>query len=223
MNFIFKIFHDKIDDSVHNQFIRFGKGDYGRRALLSLWKTGDKTKIKSSFEFANDFVLFVAGLGEVSFQGDIWSKEPLPGLPVGQKKAGKWVYEVENIGSKKILELAGKTYYFLLRGDGPGIKLGIKSKLPKPGKSEDKIDDKFCQLEIDERYYHAAKADFFWDLPDCKKATVEHRFVITEIILPKTNEKDFAKLREMAKRKGKIIRLANIDGKQVVSEKNFEA
>ena len=222
MNFIWKIFHDKIDESVHRQFIRFGKGEYGGRALLGLWKTGSKVKIKSSFEFANDFVLFAAGLGNVSFNGNIWSKEPLQGLS-GQKKAGKWVYEVENIGSEKILSLAKEVYYFLLNGEGLGINLKIKSKLPKPGKGEDKVDDKFCQLEIDERFYHKAKEDFFWDLPECKKASIEHRFIITDIILPKTNEKDFAVLREMAKRKGRIIRIVEIDGKETRSEKNFEA
>ena len=34
------------------------------------------------------------------------------------------------------------------------------------------------------------KEDFFWDLPECKKAGIEHRYIITEIVLPKTNEKD---------------------------------
>jgi len=222
MNFIWKIFHDKIDESVHRQFIRFGKGEYRSRALLSLRKTGGKAKIKSSFEFANDFVLFAAGLGDVSFQGNIWSRDEISGLK-GQKKAGKWIYEVENIGSSKIREIAPLVYYFLLNGEGSGISLKIKGKLPKPGKGEDKVDDKFCQLELDEKYYNAAKEDFFGDIPECKKASIEHRFLITEIILPKTGEKDFAKLREMAKRKGKIVRTANIDGREMKTETNFEA
>ena len=222
MNFIYKIFHDKTDDSVHRQFIRFGKGEYGRRALLGLWKTASNVKIKSSFEFANDFVVFVAGLGNSSFDGNIWSKDEISGLN-GQKKAGKWVYEVKGMESNKIREIAGQVYYFLLNADGQGVKLRIKSKLPKPGKGENKIDDKFCQLEIDEKYYKQVKEDFFWDVPECKKAAVEHRFVITEIVLPKTNEKDFAKLREMAKRKGKIVRIAHIDGRELRTEKNFEA
>ena len=222
MNFIKEIFNGKGSEASHRQFIRFGKGEYGRRALLSLWKTKN-VKIKSSFEFANDFVIFAAGLGDVSFSGSIWSREEIPGMK-GKKKAGKWIYEVIDMPSSQIKNIAGRVYYFLLSGEGESgkIKLKIKSKLPKPGKNEEKIDDKFCQLEIDEKYHNTAKEDFFWDLPDGKKIDVEHKFLITEIVLPK-NEKDFAKIREMAKRKGKIIRTAKVDGKEVRKEINFEA
>ena len=179
-------------------------------------------KIKSSFEFANDFTLFATGLGDVSFSGNIWSREAVSGLS-GKKKEGKWIYEVENLSSKQVKDLAGEVYSFLLNGEGEGITLKIKSKLPKPGKNEEKVDDKFCQMELDEKYYKAAKDDFFWDLPEGRKINVEHRFIINEIVLPKTGEKDFAVLREMAKRKGRIIRTANVDGKEIKSEKEFEA
>jgi len=220
MNFIKKIFSGKTDESVHKQFVRFGKGEYRRRALLSIWKT-KAIKVKSSFEFANDFVNFVSEIGEASFSGNIWSKGELPGL-LGKKREGKIIYEVNGLTSRQIKEISPKVYYFLLNAEGPGIKLRIKTKLPKPGKGEDEIDDKFCQMEIDEKYYSKVKDDFFWDLPDIKKATVEHTFVIKDIVLPK-GETDYAKIRELAKRKGKIIRTANIDGKEVKKEIDFEA
>ncbi|HEB47316.1 MAG TPA: hypothetical protein ENI22_02500 [Candidatus Pacearchaeota archaeon] len=220
MNFIKKIFLKQPDEFVHKQFIRFGKGEYRKRAVLSLWKT-KTVKIKSSFEFVNDFVLFVAGLGGVTFNGIIWSNEEIGNLQ-GRKKAGKWVYNVENFTADQVKEIAERTYYFLLNADAPGIKLKIKSKIPKPGKSESKIDVRFCQLELDEKYYRAAKNDFFWDLPECKKANIEHKFIIDEIVLPKTDEEDFAKIRELAKRKGKIIREIDIDGKKSIKEAEFE-
>lgn len=221
MNFIKKIFQGKPDESVHKQFIRFGKGEYGKRAVLSLWKTKN-VKIKSSFEFVNDFVLFVADLENVLFSGSMLCKEEIENLP-GKKKTGKWVYNVNNFTGDQVKNLADKVYYFLLNAEGPGIKLRIKGKLPKPGKSEKKIDVRFCQLELDEKYYRKAKEEFFWDLPECKKANVEHRFIINAIVMPKTDEKDFAKIREMAKRKGKIIRIINVDGKEIKTEKDFEA
>ena len=87
MNFIKEIFNGKSSESTHRQFIRFGKGEYGGRAILGLWKTKN-VKIKGSFEFANDFTLFLAGLGNISFNGKIWSKEELPGLR-GERKSGK--------------------------------------------------------------------------------------------------------------------------------------
>ncbi len=220
MNFIKKIFLKQPDEFVHRQFIRFGKGKYGKRAVLSLWKT-KAVKIKSSFEFVNDFVLFVAGLGDITFNGIIWSKEEIGNLQ-GRKKAGKWVYNVKNFTADQVKEIAERIYYFLLNADGDGIKLRIKSKIPKPGKSEGKIDTRFCQLELDEKYYRSAKDDFFWDLPECKKANIEHKFIIDEIVLPKTDEEDFAKIRELAKRKGKIIREIDIDGKKSIKETEFE-
>jgi hypothetical protein len=220
MNFIKELFEGKSSETAHRQVIRFGKGEYGGRALLGLWKTKN-IKIKGSFEFANDFTLFAASLGDVNFNGDIWSKEEIAGLD-GKKKAGKWIYEVNNFTSNQVKNLADNVYSFLLNSDKEGIKLKIKPKLPKPGKGEDKVDEKFCQMELDEKYYKAVKENFFWDLPDGKKIEVKHKFIITDIIFPK-DEKDFAKIREMAKRKGKIIRTANIDGKEIKSEKAFEA
>ena len=130
MNFIKEVFSGKKDDAVHRQFIRFGKGEYKKRALLRLWKTKN-VKIKGSLEFENDFVLFVAGLGNVSFSGNIWSKEQIPGLQ-GAKKEGKIVYNVSNLTSSKIKEIAPLVYYFLLNADSAGIKLKINaSNSPK--------------------------------------------------------------------------------------------
>ena len=221
MNFIKKIFFNDVDEDVHRQFIRFGKGEYNRRALLNLWKT-KSVKIKGSFEWTNDFTTFVADLGDVKFNGSIWSKNEISELGAGKKKEGKWIYEVKDIGSDDVRKYENEVYCFLLNGDGEGIKLRIKAKLPKPGKGEDKIDDKFCQMELDEKFYEKAKEEFFWDFPNAKKISVEHRFIINEIVMPQ-GEKDFAKIREMAKRKGKIVRTGDVDGQKVVKEINFEA
>lgn len=220
MNFIKEVFDKKPSEATHRQFVRFGKGEYNRRALLGLWKTKN-IKIRSSFEFSNDFVMLAADLGHVIFNGNIWSKEEIAGLS-GKKKEGKIVYEAKDMTSDQVKKMAPHVYCFLLNGEGEGIKLKIKPKLPKPGKSEGKIDDKFCQLEVDEKYYQKIKNDFFWNLPDGKKVTVEHRFIIKEIVMPK-DETDYAKIREMAKRKGRIVRTAEVDGKQIKSEVDFEA
>ena len=221
MNFIKKVFQGEADESAHRQFIRFGKGDYKKRAVVGWWKTKN-LKIKSSFEFANDLVLFAANLGEVNFSGDIWSRDELEGLS-GKKKSGKWVYDVQDMTSSEVKDLADKAYYFLLDGEGEGIKLKIKKKLPKPGKSEKKVDVRFCLLELDKKYASKVMEDFFWDIPEGKKISVKHNFIITEIVMPKTDETDFAKIRELAKRKGRIIREADVDGKIITSEKDFEA
>ena len=56
--FIKKIFENKIDDSVHKQFVRFGKGRYPGRAVIKITKQPDKIKIGTSFEMANDLIEF---------------------------------------------------------------------------------------------------------------------------------------------------------------------
>ena len=58
-----------------------------------------------------------------------------------------------------------------------------------------------------------------------KDALINHTFIIENIVVPEElkKEKDFAKIREMSKRKGKIIREGKIDGQKIKTEMNFEA
>jgi len=232
MNLIKKIFDEDIDEDVHLQFIRFGKGVYKGRFLLGLWKT-NKIKVKTSFEFANDLVLLCSGFGDCKVSGIVLSKKDISDVMSKNnikgnsetKKGG--LYYQNNIPNQELkrdqlIELEKESYFVLLDIEGDGFKLKVKEKLPKPGKSEKKIDDKFCQLEADEKYYSKIKEDLFWDMPEVKKINISHEVIIDEIVMPK-NEKDYSKIREMAKRKGKIIRKATIDDKEIIREKEFEA
>lgn len=215
-NFVKKVIEKRVDQDSHRYFVRFGKGDYKRRFLLSLSK-GKKIKIKGSFEWANDFVNFLKENSNLKYSGKILTRDKIPGKE-GKKKAGTFAYDIEN---SQITEY-GNAYCYLLNADSEGVVLKTKKSLPKPGKNEDKIDDSFCVLEIDEKYWPNAKAYFFWDLPDCKKANIEHELIITDIILPK-NESDPVKIRELARRKGKMIRKIVADEKETTKEYNIEA
>ena len=218
-SFIKKIFTGKADEKCHRQFVRFGKGIFPGRAALNLQKN-EKIKLRGSFEFANDFSNLVSELADCRFSGIIFSKEEISGFS-GKNKAGIIQYEVENINSEKIKEISGRVYTMLLDAEGQGISLKMKKKLPKPGKSgEAKIDDKFCILEADAKYWQAIKEGFM--LPECKKAKISHTYIIEDIIMP-NGEKDFAKIREMSKRKGKLIRKTEIDGKEDIKELGLEA
>ena len=223
-SFIKKIFQGEMDEKVHNQFVRFGKGEYAGRAVLTLHKTS-KVKLKGSFEYANDFINLVAELGDFNFSGVVVSKEPLD-LENEKKKAGAYYYEVSNVTSEKVRELAEKTYVMLLSVDSEDLKLKIKQKLPKPGKSgERKVDDKFCQLEADLIYYPQIKDTFFWDVPDCKKVKASHIYQVTSLKMPAKEEArgDFEKIRLLTKRVGKIIRKLEVDKKELKKELDFEA
>jgi len=231
MNFVKKIFEEVVDDSVHRHFIRFGKGEYKGRFILNLWQT-KKIKVKTSFEFANDLVKLCSDLGNSKVSGIVWSKKNISEIMSKinikiDSKVKKGIFENnipnQELSGEQLKELEKNSYFTLLDIEGREFQLKIKKKLPKPGKSEEKIDDKFCQLEIDNKFYEKIKEDFFWDLSnDVKKAHISHILNITEIVYPK-DEKDFAKIRELAKRKGKITRKITIDGKETLSEKNFEA
>ena len=215
-SFIKKILTGKSDSDSHRYLARFGKGDYKRRFLISLAR-GDKIKVKTSFEFANDIVKFVNENKKVSFSGKVLSKDKVQNRD-GKKKAGVFVYEI----SESSIEEFENAYYYLLDVNDSEIVLKIKKSLPKPGKDEKKIDDGFCNLLIDRKYWPALKEAFFWDVPECKKASIEHELKINDIVLPK-NEKDPVKVRELALRKGTIIRKMDIDGKESSKEIPLEA
>jgi len=234
--FIKKIFENKVDDSVHKQFVRFGKGVYPGRAAVKITKQPDKIKIGTSFEMANDMVEFISELGQNSkISGLILSKNEISSLMKqrnikgnSKTKSGGVYYEndidEQEIDASALKELTLNSYACLLDIEAPGISLKSKKKLPKPGKSADaKIDDKFCQLELNAKYWQKVKSEFAFDIPnDFKKVLAVHTYTITDIIMPK-GEKDFEKIRILAKRKGKITRKITIDKQETVKEKDFEA
>lgn len=216
-SFVKKVLTGKSDDDSHRYFMRFGKGDYRRRFLVSL-NRGDKIKVKTSFEFANDLVRLVNEQKKTKFSGKVLSKEKIEGLE-GRKKAGVFVYEVEGYS----VDNSSKIYYSLLDVNDSEIVLKMKKALPKPGQDAEKIDEGFCSLIIDAKYWNAVKNAFFWDIPEgAKKVIIEHDLAIKEIIVPK-DEKDPVKMRERAIRKGIISRRMNIDGKETKKEIPFEA
>jgi hypothetical protein len=215
-SFLKRVLTGKPDEDSHRYFVRFGRGDYKRRFLINLTR-GAKVKVKTSFEFANDLVKFVDEAKKLKFSGKILSKEKVEGKE-GKKKAGVFVYEVAACS----LDEFKNAYYYLLDVEDSEVILKIKKSLPKPGKNEEKIDDGFCSLIIEQKYWAALKNNFFWDVPECKKASIEHELKINEIVLPK-GEKDPVKIRELALRKGTIIRKMNVDGKESSKEINFEA
>jgi hypothetical protein len=106
-------------------------------------------------------------------------------------------------------------------------KLKIKPKAPKSGKPGKKSSDEspkpdFCKLITKDKN---VLEDFIFEDKSFKDANINHTFVIEDIVIPDElkNSKDFAAIREQARRKGKIIREANIDGLVVKEEKEFLA
>lgn len=227
--FIKKIFEDNIDEGVHKQFIRFGKGKFNKRAVINI-KRNSIIKIKTSFEFANDLVLFISHLAH-SFEvkGILLSKNKIE-IPEynRRKKNNLFVYSIDRkMNSDSLRDLVSKSYYTLFDciSEDRSIDLKIKKKLPRPSqKAGVKVNEKFCQLNLDKKYWPDVHKEFLFDLPqEVKKVHIEHDYIIKDIKIPKGIEKDFEKIRLRAKRIGKIIRRINADKKEIIKEKDFEA
>ncbi len=241
MNFIKKIVEKKIDADVHYQFQKFSRGEFRDKAGISAKKSGNKYTISTSAEFANDLVKLVAekvGKNKVEVNGIIVTTSDLDkeGLRYSSKSQfqgiKKYALSGEMAGDE-ILNLINKfpKVFFALSFSTPNGEtvLKVKPKMPKTGKpkggakegEEEKKQD-FCKIVTTDSKIGES---FIFELKDFKEANVNHTFFINDIVIPTSlkTEKDFAKVREGALRKGKIVRVAKIDGKEFRNEIDFEA
>jgi len=227
VSFIKKIFKNGIDDIVHSQFTRFSKGSFVNRAVMKISRNG-KIKINGNSECISDMVLFAFDLlKKIKATGIIFlrekQKQDIESLldMKAVKKRGSWIIEVDKEFTLEEMEKIRKNALFILTDiDANGLVLKTKKKPPKTAKGADKVDDKFFSMKLDTKYWPQVKEEFLFDATEGKKFEISHDYLITEIIPPK-DEKDFEKIRILAKRKGKIIRKMNVDGKEIKSEKEF--
>jgi len=197
------------------------------KAVANARVSGNRAKASGTAELVNDFVSLCCDLApKLKVSGIILSKEKL-GLENERKKSGLFEYSIEReIESKELKNILEKCYFALVDCEAPGISFKTKKKLPRPGKSGDaKVNDKFCTLDLDMKFLAKLKNEFFWDAPDFKKARMEHSYTISEIVIPKEleKEKNFEKIRQEAKRKGRLLRKTIADGKELSKEIGFEA
>jgi hypothetical protein len=229
MNFIKRVFDGKEDDSVHLQFQKFSKGEFRQRACIQAKSSAGKYTIFAGPEFANDLVKDMAqklGSTKTNVTGVVVSTGDLTGqLDFKSKKQfmGIKQYGVDKeMSGNEIIVLLNKLpkAFFALSFKANDSELKIKPKAPKSAKPSTKEDDtikvNFCKLVTTDK---KLAQEFVFE-GDFKKAEVRHTFFINEIIPPK-DEKDFSKIRELAKRKGKIVRETDIDGKKSKVEKEF--
>src|SRR3989344_4892296 len=232
MDFIKKIFDNQIDNSVHLQFQKFSRGEFKNRALIEAKNSNGKFTIKTSAEFANELVRDSAeklGSQKTKVTGAIIStadlKNELNFKNIKQFHGVKrYLIENEMSGNEilKLLNKFPKNFFALSFSAGENI-LKIKPKAPKsgkPGKETEELKIDFCSLKT---FEPEIGKNFVFEKPDFKRAEIRHIFLIEKIEIPEElkNSKDFAKIREESKRAGKIIRIANIDGKEEKTEKEF--
>ena len=223
-HFLKRIIDGKVDDTAHQQFVRFSKGLFENRSVFKVRLAKDKIKMNSTFEMANDMVMLAASaVPKMHCTGLILSKETLPFTV--KKKAFVTVYEVDqDMESSRLLEIAQRAYFMLLNCEGAGVSLRIKQKLPKPNPKGEggKVNDKFCVIELDSRNWPKIRNDFLYGLPEGKKYEISHQYNIQEIIIP-AGETNPEQMRLRAQRKGIIKRKAIVDGKEMINESKFTA
>jgi len=231
MNFIKKVFQGENGEKIHLQFQKFSKGEFRNRALIKARRTGNKYTITTTPEFANEMVKEVArklGSAKTQVTGMIVSTNDLTGKIDFKNKTQfqgvkRYVLDKEMAGNEilKLIEEFPKVF-FALSFKSNDSELKIKPKAPKSaksGKGDEKPKADFCKLITTDAEFGKS---FVFEKPDFKSADINHTFFIDELITP-SGEKDFAKMREMAKRKGRILREGEIDGEKIRSEGKFEA
>jgi hypothetical protein len=232
MNFIKKVQENNFDESVHLQFQKFSKGEFRNRALIEAKNSKGNYTIKTSAEFANEFVRDLAeklGNNKAKITGSIIGTNDLKGIlefkKISQFQGVKnYSIEKEMSGSEiiNLIDKFPKNFFALSFSVGEDI-LKIKPKAPKSGKPGTKGDETpkidFCSLKTNDK---KLVESFIFENSEFKAAKIIHYFIIEKIEVPeelKTSQ-DFALIREKSKRVGKILRKIEIDGAK--SEKYLE-
>jgi len=203
MIFTNKIFESKIDESVHNQFIRFGPGIFENRALIKITITKDKLKLNTSYDLVKDITWIIA---------ENFDKIEAKGKVIQGKNKQELDKELSGEELKKICE---ENTFILLNLNFNNYSIKVGKSLPKPGK---KLKENFCKCVLPLKLLKE-----FTDKENFKKAEISHTFIIEKINIPNQYKNNFAMARKMATRIGKIIRIIKIDGKEEKKEINFEA
>ena len=230
MNFIKKIVDGKIDESVHLQFQKFSRGEFKNRAVLKVKKSKNRYTINSGPEFARGFVRMLdekLGDNSTKVTGAVISTVDLTGkINFKEKKqfqgVKRYLLDDEMTGKKiiNLLDQFPKTFFALTFSVDENCKLKIKPKAPKsgkPGKKGEEPKADFCKFITNDSEIGRS---FVFEKDDFKLAEIKHTFLIEKIILPEGEGEDFSKIREMAKRQGKIIRYSNID--DLKAEKSYD-
>jgi len=226
MNFLKKIYEGKFDEEVHNRFIRYGRGKF-ERLYLSIERSGEKLKIKTSFDFANSlFGIIAENIKEAAdVKGKIVAardfKNELNFEIKNYSKRGRiYTAEIEGTLNPQTLKTIYEKFkynFILLNVRSKDFRLTTKQNIPKPG---GKIQEDFCSAVLPSNLIDEFAFDFD---PNFKTAKIKHEIIIEEIEIPKEYENDPEKARIHAIRKGKLIRIANVDGKEYRKEMKLVA
>jgi len=239
MNFIKRVFEDNVDEDVHLHFQKFSKGEFRNKAQIHFKQAAGKFNITTSPEYANEMVKTVASHiqnDKVKVTGAIVSTLDLKGYveykDIKQFQGVKrYIIDTEMTGNE-IIDLVNqlpKNFFALsFSTHDEKYKLKIKPKAPKSGKPGKKTAEKpkpdFCKLTTKDKSLAQEYLFEIEDVSNVKEADVEHTYHFDKLEIPEEVKKsgDFKKMREEAKRVGRIVREAVIDGEKKKTEKEVK-
>jgi hypothetical protein len=230
-----KIFDGACDDEVHVAFLKFGRGVYRNKYLIESKKQAKNFAVKAGAEYANFLVRrCLESVGEtVKATGVIVSTLDLRDEIKFELKKVKNFQGVRKhvidgeINSEEIFALMDKypKAFFALSFKGDDFALKIKPKAPSDGKKSKKegegIVADFCNLKTNDE---KLLGELFFGVGKFEKVRISHEIDVTDIIYPSNmDELKPVEIRELAKRKGVVKRVANVDGKEQISSAEFVA
>lgn len=230
-----KIFNGNIDEEVHVNFLKYGRGEYENKFMLEGKKQASKWAIKTSAEYSNILVKKsldnLTGLtkmkGVIVSTLDIKDEIPCTVDKVSNFQGVKKNVINTEVDPKELQEFMEKypKAFCALTFSGDNFDLKIKPKAPtsgKPGKeNEEGPSVDFCSLKttnqeiIDELFFGAT---------DFKIIKITHTISVTDIVYPKNmSELKPTEIREQAKRKGTVKRIVTKDGETTTAQAEFIA
>ena len=230
-----KIFEGISDAEIHNDFMKFSRGEFKDKYIIEAKQQANNTAIKTTAEFTNSIVrICLQNLsGPTQIKGVIVSTTDLSeelGLPIKKKSNFQGVRKLAidtEVEPQKILDLMEKypKVFFALTFKADDIELKVKPKAPtsgKPGKAkEDGPSADFCTLKTNNK---EIINELLFDISDFKIAKIKHTINVNDIIYPDNMESLSPKeVREQAKRGGIVKRVATVDGVENISEAKFVA
>ena len=235
-NVLKKIFCGNVDGAVHEEFIKYGKGEFRDKYLIDARRQKEKWSIKTSHEFTNFLVrkclenakdklkvngIIVSTLDLRKEKGYLFESYEKVKQFMGVKQLVV-NSEREPLEILNIMEKYPKAFYALSFSTASS-ELKIKAKTPKNSKPSAKGGGEpkanFCSLKTSDKNIIE---DLLFDFPDFNEIKVKHAIKIDKVILPEDVE-DPVEIREKAKKKGIIIREVNVDGRLERNEKEFVA
>ncbi len=233
--FIKKIFDGKDDDVfVHLQFQKYSRGEFRDKALVKAKNSKGLYSISTTAEYANELVRAVAEklTKKTKVEGVVVStmdlKNQLKFSDIKQFMGVKQYKINTEMDSQEIINLCDKfpsCFIALSFTTEDGTELKIKQKAPKSAKPSTKTDEKppvdFCKIKTSDKKF-VKNLLFDLDVDNFKNVEIDHDFIIEDIEVD-YSIKDPKEMREKAKRKGKVVRKIDIDGKKEIKEKRFIA